>query len=143
LASAVTAGAPPASRAPGALQRLGWPITAIDDADPERAIRDARMQIAFYLTVKTYDSLVDLHGWGDQVAAIRDEFRTGRPDRIADHVTDDMLWAIAVCGDTAQAREMAAARKRLPDLSFISPPSFLVGAKRRARYNAAAIQVTA
>jgi 5,10-methylenetetrahydromethanopterin reductase len=124
----------------GALHRWGWLITAIDDADPQRAIRDARMQIAFYLTVRTYDPLVELHGWQDQVAAIRTAFRSGRPDRIADLVTDDMLWAIAVCGDAAQAREMLRARKRLPDIAFIAPPSFLVNRHRRSQYDAAAVR---
>jgi alkanesulfonate monooxygenase SsuD/methylene tetrahydromethanopterin reductase-like flavin-dependent oxidoreductase (luciferase family) len=123
------------------LRRWGWLITAIDDDDPQRAAREAKLQIAFYLTVRTYDSLVELHGWQDEVAAIRAAFRSGRPETIADHVTDDMLWSIAVCGDAAQAREMLAARKRLPDLAFSSPPSFLVGRRRRARYDAAAIEL--
>jgi alkanesulfonate monooxygenase SsuD/methylene tetrahydromethanopterin reductase-like flavin-dependent oxidoreductase (luciferase family) len=121
------------------LRRWGWLITAIDDDDPERAIRDAKLQIAFYLTVRTYDSLVELHGWQDEVAAIRAAFRSSRPETIADHVTDDMLWSIAICGNTGQAGEMLSARKRLPDLAFTSPPSFLVGRKRRARYDTAAI----
>jgi hypothetical protein len=34
---------------------------------------------------------------------------------------------------------MLSARKKLPDLAFSSPPSFLVGRRRRARYDAAAI----
>jgi 5,10-methylenetetrahydromethanopterin reductase len=122
------------------LRRWGWLITAIDDADPARAIREARLQIAFYLTVRTYDSLVELHGWQDQVAAIRDAFRGGRPDTIADHVTEEMLWAVAICGDSAQARDMLKSRKRLPDTTFISPPSFLTGRRRRSEYDASAIR---
>jgi 5,10-methylenetetrahydromethanopterin reductase len=134
-------GAELSGRDAGALRRWGWLITAIDDADPERAIRDARLQIAFYLTVRTYDSLVELHGWEDQAAAIRKTFRSGRPDTIGSHVTDDMLWAMAVCGDMAQARDMLKSRKRLPDTAFISPPSFLVGRRRRSDYDAAAIRL--
>jgi alkanesulfonate monooxygenase SsuD/methylene tetrahydromethanopterin reductase-like flavin-dependent oxidoreductase (luciferase family) len=125
----------------GSVRRWGWLITAIDDADPERAIREARLQIAFYLTVRTYDSLVELHGWQDQVEAIRAAFRSGRPDTIADHVTDEMLCAIAICGDTPQARAMLKFRNRLPDLAFMSPPSFLVGRRRRSEYDAAAIRL--
>jgi 5,10-methylenetetrahydromethanopterin reductase len=135
----LTRGAQSRGRDTGSLRRWGWLITAIDDADPQRAIREARLQIAFYLTVRTYDSLVELHGWQDQVAAIRTAFRSGRADAIADHVTDEMLWAIAVCGDTAQAREMLKARTRLPGTAFISPPGFLVGQRRRSTYDAAAI----
>lgn len=123
------------------LRRWGWLITAVDDDDPQRAVRQAKLQIAFYLTVRTYDSLVELHGWQDEVAAIRAAFRGNRPDSIANHVTDDMLWSIAICGDSTQAREMLSARRRLPDLAFSSPPSFLVGRRRRAQYDAAAIGI--
>jgi alkanesulfonate monooxygenase SsuD/methylene tetrahydromethanopterin reductase-like flavin-dependent oxidoreductase (luciferase family) len=136
---ALELGAESSGRNPADLRRWGWLITAIDDDDPSRAVRDAKLQIAFYLTVRTYDSLVELHGWQDEVAAIRAAFRSERPDSIADHVTDDMLWSIAVCGDSDQAREMLSARTRLPDLAFSSPPSFLVGRRRRTRYDTAAI----
>jgi alkanesulfonate monooxygenase SsuD/methylene tetrahydromethanopterin reductase-like flavin-dependent oxidoreductase (luciferase family) len=134
-------GAAAAGKDSSCLRRWGWVITAVDDSEPERAIRDARLQIAFYLTVKTYDSLVELHGWQDQVAAIRQAFRAGQPEAMAQHVTDEMLWSIAVCGDTAQAREMAGRRARLPDLAFFAPPSFLVSRRRRAQYDIAAIRL--
>jgi alkanesulfonate monooxygenase SsuD/methylene tetrahydromethanopterin reductase-like flavin-dependent oxidoreductase (luciferase family) len=134
-------GAESSGRDPAELQRWGWLITAIDNDDPARAVRDARLQVAFYFTVKTYDSLVELHGWTEQVAKIRSAFRSGHPETIADHVTDEMLWSIAICGDDKQAREMLASRKRLPDMAFAAPPSFLVGGKRRGRYGAAATRV--
>jgi alkanesulfonate monooxygenase SsuD/methylene tetrahydromethanopterin reductase-like flavin-dependent oxidoreductase (luciferase family) len=137
----LVSGAAAAGRGAAELLRWGWLITAIDDEDPQRAVRDAKQQIAFYLTVRTYDSLVELHGWQDQVAAIRAAFRGGNPESIADNVTDEMLWSIAVCGDSAQASEMLAARKRLPDLAFVAPPSFLVGRRRRAGYDERAIRL--
>ena len=140
---ALARGAQSSGRDPADLRRWGWLITAIDDEDPPRAVREAKLQIAFYLTVRTYDSLVELHGWQDEVAAIRVAFRSERPDSIADHVSDDMLWSIAICGDSEQAREMLSARTRLPDLAFTSPPSFLVGRRRRAQYDAAAIALMA
>jgi 5,10-methylenetetrahydromethanopterin reductase len=134
-------GAETAGRSSDAAKRWGWVITAISDADPERAINDARLQIAFYLTVRTYDALVELHGWQEQVSAIRAAFRSGRPQSIAEHVTDDMLWSVAICGDAEQAREMVASRKRLPETAFLAPPSFLVSARRRSSYDAAAVQL--
>jgi 5,10-methylenetetrahydromethanopterin reductase len=137
----MTRGAESRGRNPDQLKRWGWLITAIDNDDPARAIRDARLQIAFYLTVKTYDSLVELHGWTDEVAQIRAAFRSAKPETIAEHVTDDMLWSIAICGGDAQARDMLATRKRLPDMAFAAPPSFLVGRRRRANYAAAATRV--
>jgi 5,10-methylenetetrahydromethanopterin reductase len=136
-------GAGSVGRDPSCLRRWGWLITAIDDADPERAIREAKLQIAFYLTVRTYDALVELHGWQEHVAAIRTAFRSDRPQSIADHVTDDMLWSIALCGTATQAAEMLSARARLPETAFIAAPSFLVGRRRKAEYDYAAIEFAA
>ncbi|BBY80303.1 N5,N10-methylene tetrahydromethanopterin reductase [Mycolicibacterium pulveris] len=127
-------GAQRGGRTASDLLRWGWVITAVDDDDPQRAVQDAKRQIAFYLTVKTYDSLVELHGWQDETAAIRAEFAGGDLRKMGDHVSDEMLWAMAVCGDSAQAREMLAARRRLPDIGFLSPPGFLVSPRRRKHY---------
>ena len=138
----IARGAAQVHRDSARLHRWGWVITAVDDDDPERAIADAKLQIAFYLTVKTYDSLVELHGWQDQVAAIRGTFRTSNPKAMADHVTDEMLSAIAICGDSAQAASMLAARKCLPHTAFLAAPGFLVGSRRRARYTAASIALS-
>jgi 5,10-methylenetetrahydromethanopterin reductase len=135
----IARGATEAGRDPATLHRWGWLITAIDDDVPERAIADAKRQIAFYLTVKTYDSLVEMHGWQDQVAAIRATFRGPNPKAIADHVSDDMLTAMAICGDSAQARDMLAARKHLPHTGFFAAPGFLVGPRRRVRYTTATL----
>jgi 5,10-methylenetetrahydromethanopterin reductase len=133
----VARGAARSERSADELARWGWLITAINDEDPARAVADAKRQIAFYLTVKTYDSLVDLHGWRAEVEAIRSEFYKGDPRQIGSHVTDEMLWSIAVCGDKAQARQMLDGRKRLPELGFLSPPGFLVSTRRRDAYSAA------
>lgn len=138
---ALTQGAVAGGRDTAALRRWGWLITAIDNDDPKRAVQEAKLQIAFYLTVRTYDSLVELHGWQEEVAVIRAAFRSDHPQRIADRVTDDMLWSIAICGDRAQAHEMLSARSRLPDVAFVSPPSFMVGRRRRAKYDQAAIDL--
>lgn len=123
------------------LRRWGWVTTAIDNDDPKRAVEDAKRQIAFELTVRTYDSLVALHGWEDEVAAIRAEFSGGNLRELGKHVSEDMLWSIAACGDSAQATEMLAARRRLPDLGFLSPPGFLVSSRRRARYGEQVVEL--
>ncbi|OBF12012.1 LLM class flavin-dependent oxidoreductase [Mycobacterium sp. ACS4331] len=134
-------GAAGAGRDSAGLRRWGWITTAIDDEDPQRAVQDAKRQIAFELTVRTYDSLVELHGWQDEVAAIRTEFAGGDLKNLGRHVSDEMLWAIAVCGDTDQAKEMLAARNRLPDIGFLSPPGFLVSPRRRGRYGTQVVRL--
>ena len=124
-------GAANADRDPAALRRWGWVITSVDDDDPARAERDARLMIGFYVTVKTYDTLTSLHGWDDGVAAVRNAFRANDIDGMAAAVPQDMLDSIAIYGTTADARDRIAARARLPQLRFHSPPSFMVSPKRR------------
>jgi alkanesulfonate monooxygenase SsuD/methylene tetrahydromethanopterin reductase-like flavin-dependent oxidoreductase (luciferase family) len=123
-------------RPAGATTEHGWLITAIDDTAPERAIADARRMIAFYLTVKTYDPYVAHHGWEAPVAQLREAFRTGDTDGMAAAVTDEMLTSTAICGTTADAKDMLASRAgALPrDVGYFAPPSFLVGRRRRASY---------
>ena len=123
-----------AGRDAAALRRWGWLITAIDDEDPTRAAQDARRMIAFYLTVKTYDSLVELHGWEEAVAAIRAAFAKGDTDAMAEAVSDEILDTIAIYGTLEEARQRLAARTALPELCFSSAPSFLVSNRRKGLY---------
>ncbi len=134
-------GAQAAGRDAASLYRWGWVITSIDDADPGRAERDARLMIAFYVTVKTYDSLTSMHGWDDAVISIRDAMRSGDIDTMANAVPQEMVDAIAIYGTTAEARDRIAARGRLPQLRFHSPPGFMVSPKRQAAYNEAIVSL--
>ncbi|MFC1405205.1 MULTISPECIES: LLM class flavin-dependent oxidoreductase [Streptacidiphilus] len=134
-------GAEERGRDAAALRRWGWLITAVDEDDPARARRDARLQIAFYLTVRTYDTLVELHGWQDEVSAIRTAFGVGDIEGMARAVTDEMLDAVALCGTREEARQRLAARQALPDLAFLSSPGFMVGSRRRERYAASAVEL--
>jgi len=134
-------GAADADRDPAGLRRWGWVITSVDDDDPARAERDARLMIGFYVTVKTYDTLTSLHGWDDGVAAVRNAFRNNDIDGMAAAVPQDMLDSIAIYGTTAEARDRIAARARLPQLRFHSPPSFMVSPKRRTAYDEAIVEL--
>lgn len=131
----LAAGAAKSDRDPTTLRKWGWVITSVNDADPGRAERDARLMVAFYVTVKTYDTLTSLHGWDAGVAAVRDAFRRQDIDGMAAAVPQDMLDSIAIYGTTAEARDRIAARQRLPELRFHSPPSFMVSPKRMTAYN--------
>ena len=128
-------GAVAAGRGPSTLRRWGWVITSVNDDDPGRAERDARLMVAFYVTVKTYDTLTSMHGWDSGVAAVRDAFRRQDIDGMAAAVPQDMLDSIAIYGTTVEARDRIAARRRLPELRFHSPPSFMVSPKRMTAYN--------
>jgi 5,10-methylenetetrahydromethanopterin reductase len=131
----LAAGAESAGRDATTLRRWGWVITAIDDDDAARAERDARLMIAFYVTVKTYDTLTTLHGWDGAVTEIRNAFRASDIDGMAAAVPQEMLDSIAVYGTMAEAKDRLAARRRLPDLRFHSPPSFMVSPRRAGHYS--------
>jgi 5,10-methylenetetrahydromethanopterin reductase len=137
----LAAGAAKAGRDPGSLRKWGWVITAVNDDDPARAERDARLMVAFYVTVKTYDTLTSLHGWDDGVAAVRNAFQNNDLGAMAAAVPGDMLDSIAIYGTTAEARDRIAARQRLPQLRFHSPPSFMVSPARLAAYNESIIDL--
>ena len=137
----MAAGAQVAGRDAADLRRWGWVITSVDDADPARAERDARLMIAFYVTVKTYDSLTDLHGWSDAVTEVRNTFRNNDIDGMAKAVPQEMLDAIAIYGTQAEALDRFNARKRLPELRFHSPPSFMVSPKRIKGYSENTIEL--
>lgn len=119
----------------------GWVITAIDDDDPGRAVKDARRMIAFYLTVKTYDPYVEHHGWTRQVEEIRSAFAKGDIETMTAAVSDDMVEAIAICGSTADGRASLARRgDSLPrDIAYLAPPSFLVSPRRGQAYATASL----
>jgi 5,10-methylenetetrahydromethanopterin reductase len=134
-------GAAAADRDPDLLRRWGWVITSVNDDDPGRAERDARLMIAFYVTVRTYDTLTSLHGWEAGVAEIRNAFKATDIDGMAAAVPQDMLDSIAVYGTAAEARDRIAARRRLPQLRFHSPPSFMVSPRRLADYSRAIIDL--
>jgi 5,10-methylenetetrahydromethanopterin reductase len=134
-------GAAAAGRDPADLRRWGWVITAVNDDDPGRAARDARLMVAFYVTVKTYDSLTSLHGWDGAVAEIRAAFKRTDVDGMAAAVPEAMLDSIAIYGTTDEARDRIAARRRLPQLRFHSPPSFMVSPTRLAGYSRAIVEL--
>jgi alkanesulfonate monooxygenase SsuD/methylene tetrahydromethanopterin reductase-like flavin-dependent oxidoreductase (luciferase family) len=137
----LAAGATAAGRDPAQLRKWGWVITSIDDDDPARAERDARLMIAFYVTVRTYDTLTSLHGWDAAVADIRNAFKATDIDGMAAAVPRDMLDSIAVYGTMAEGRDRLAARRRLPQLRFHSPPSFMVSPRRVAGYSGSIIEL--
>jgi 5,10-methylenetetrahydromethanopterin reductase len=137
----LTEGASATGRNPDALRRWGWVITSVNDDDPERAERDARLMIGFYVTVKTYDTLTSLHGWDAGVAEVRGAFAKGDMDAMAAAVPQDMLDSIAIYGTSADARDRIAARRHLPQLRFHSPPSFMVSPGRLGAYSQAIIDL--
>ncbi|MCF7550798.1 LLM class flavin-dependent oxidoreductase [Pseudonocardia sp. WMMC193] len=100
---AIAKGAAHTGRDPRDVELISMVICAIHD-DPEVARREAAQQIAFYSSVKSYEPVLEVSGFGAQGQAIREAF--GRRDLPAMFaaVTDDMVDAMAVAGTADQVR---------------------------------------
>jgi len=74
-----------------------WVITSIDE-DRGLARKRAAYQIGYYLSTKSYQHLLDWHGWEAQKDPIRNAFFAGDWEGLAAAVTDDMIDTMAVAG---------------------------------------------
>lgn len=104
-------------------------ICAIHD-DPEVARREAAQQIAFYSSVKSYDTVLDVSGFAKEGAAIREAF--GRRDLPAMFaaVTDDMIDTMAVAGTAEQVRTGLKRYEGILDHIMLYSPSIGLPAER-------------
>ncbi|MGE0827445.1 MAG: LLM class flavin-dependent oxidoreductase [Candidatus Binatia bacterium] len=104
-------------------------ITAISD-DRQQAIRDAKNQIAFYASVKSYEGILNLHGWEQQKLAIWEHFKTFNLRKMSEAVTDDMVEEIAIAGTPKECREQLQKWEGLVDLPILYTPTAGVKADR-------------
>jgi probable F420-dependent oxidoreductase len=104
-------------------------ITSISH-DRQRAIQDAKNQIAFYASVKSYEGILNLHGWEQQKLAIWEHFKTFNLSKMAAAVTDDMVEQIAIAGTPDECREQLQKWDGLIDLPILYTPTAGVSAAR-------------
>ena len=104
-------------------------ITSISH-NREQAIRDAKNQIAFYASVKSYEEILNLHGWEKQKLAIWEHFRTFNLPKMAEAVTDDMVEQIAVAGTPDECRDQIKKWDGLINLPILYTPTAGVRADR-------------
>ncbi|MEW6299577.1 MAG: LLM class flavin-dependent oxidoreductase [Thermodesulfobacteriota bacterium] len=122
-------GAARAGRSLSALDTATLLITAISH-DRQQAIQEAKNQIAFYASVKSYEGILNLHGWEQQKLAIWGHFKTFNLAKMAEAVTDDMVEQIAIAGTPAECREQLHKWDGLVDLPILYTPTAGVRAER-------------
>lgn len=98
--------------------------------DREQARREARRQIAFYSTVRTYDQMLDSTGFADEKVKIREAFKTMDIEAMAGAVSDAMLDEIAVAGTPEDCLGQIAKWDGLLDLPIFYTPTFGVERER-------------
>ena len=93
-----------------------WVLTAISD-DRAQAREDAKRQIAFHATVRTYDRILELHGFTEVAARIRELWRSFDLAGMTALVTEEMVDEMAVAGTQDECRaaleRRAASAERL------------------------------
>ena len=77
---------------------LGFVITGKTEEEVEKAKAPARQQIAFYGSTRTYQPVLDVHGWGDLCPELYGLSIEGKWQEMATKITDDMLEEFAVTG---------------------------------------------
>jgi probable F420-dependent oxidoreductase len=96
-------------------------ICSVDD-DPRKALEDAKMQIAFYGTTRTYKPVFDVHGWGDVVDPLREAHAKGDVAAMIGCITDEMAETYAVTGTAADVREKLRRWEGLADEVYLGAP---------------------
>jgi probable F420-dependent oxidoreductase len=123
----------------GAFDFLPTVCCAIDD-DQEAAYEAARRTIAFYATVRTYMPLWELHGFGDQAAAVGDAFRSGDFAAMPTHVSDEMVDAYCAAGPLDKVRARVEEVAERADGVFLTPPTYFIEPQRLAEYQSRIVE---
>jgi probable F420-dependent oxidoreductase len=98
-----------------------WVVMAVSD-DPDRAREDVKRQIAFHATVRTYDRILELHGFSQTAGEIRALWRNFDLRGMTALVTDEMLAVMGVAGTAEDCRDQLAERARSSDRLLLGAP---------------------
>lgn len=124
IAPALSAGAAHAGRSMNGFVLAGYLMCSVHDiADLARA--QARAQIAFYAVVRTYAAVFELHGFGDQMASVREAWKQREYGTMLAAVPEDLVDLIAITGNPQEVRErFEAGYADLYDHTLLHPPTF-------------------
>lgn len=136
---AIDQGAQHAGRAGSAVAVADWVIVAVSD-DAEQAREDAKRQIAFHATVRTYDRILGLHGFDAVAAQIRELWRSFDLAGMTALVTDEMLDEMAVAGAAADCRTALQKREAAADRLLLGAPVVATDPDRIRDYHDAILE---
>ena len=69
-----------------------------NDEQIHKARESIRSQVAFYGSTRSYQPVLDVHGWGDLCARLGEKAAKGKWDEMANEITDEMLEVYCVSG---------------------------------------------
>jgi probable F420-dependent oxidoreductase len=126
---AIAKGAAHAERNANDVEIVSMVMCSIHD-DEQVARRELAQQIAFYSSVKTYDTVLEVNGFSTQGQAIREAFARRDLPAMFDAVTDDMIDTMGVAGTAGQVRDGLRRYEGVLDHVMIYPPSIGIAAQR-------------
>ena len=126
---AIAKGAAHTGRDPKDVELISMVMCSIHH-DPEVARRELAQQIAFYASVKTYDIVLDVNGFGKQGQAIREAFARRDFAAMFAAVSDDMIDTMGVAGTASQVRDGLRRYEGVLDHIMLYAPSIGLPAER-------------
>jgi probable F420-dependent oxidoreductase len=136
---AIAEGAAAEGRSADDVAIADWVLVAVSD-DAERAREDAKRQIAFHATVRTYDRILDLHGFTAIAAEIRELWRSFDLAAMTALVTDEMLDRMAVAGTPEECREQVRERAKRVDRVLLGAPAVATDPTAMREYHEAILE---
>ena len=120
-----------AGRKPDEVKIVQGVIVSIGDST-EKAMREAKGQIAFYATTRTYRTILDVHGWGEVVDPLRAAHAQGDFEAMIALITDEMCETLAAAGTPDEVRDKIRRWEGLADAVYLGPPWATPDAMRSA-----------
>jgi probable F420-dependent oxidoreductase len=139
---AIAAGAHAEERDPAEVSIADWLVVAISN-DRERARVDAARQIAFHATVRTYDRVLELHGFAERSLRIRELWKRFDLAGMTELVDDETIDAMALAGSADECRDRLADRSESADLLLLGAPVVLTDPGALREYHAALVETFA
>jgi probable F420-dependent oxidoreductase len=128
---ALDAGIAKAGRKPDEVKIVQGVIVSIADST-EEAMREAKGQIAFYGTTRTYRTILEVHGWGGVVDPLRAAFAQGDFPGMIACITDEMCETLAAAGKPDEVRDKVRRWEGIADQVYLGPPWATPDAMRTA-----------
>lgn len=118
---AIDEGAARAGRKAEECNLTASPLVSISD-DVELARREAKLQIAFYATTRTYAAILHLHGRDHIIGDLRSAFDARDKQRMIDLIDDDFCDAIAAVGSREEVKDKVKVWEGIADRVLVAGP---------------------
>ncbi len=109
-------------------------ITCAVSDDVEKARDAARATIAFYATVKAYNPPFILHGFTNQIKAVREAFRRKDVNAMIKNISDDMVDTFSIVGDAEYCKKRVKEYEQYLDLAVLSAPHYFLDFREVREY---------